>query len=83
MSTHVWRCLAFAGDFALARQVRDSLDTARQAFKMSKPAGKPQAHSKAWLELLGQIGGPVRRPLLALTPIERARISEHFPAAGC
>ena len=74
--------LAFSGDFAQARQVCDSLNPARQAFKICKPAGKPQAHSKAWLELLGQVGGPVRRPLLPLTPVERAQIAEHFSRSG-
>lgn len=74
--------LALAGDVARARAVRDSLEPVRQAFKSSKPAGKPQAHSKYWLELLGQVGGPVRRPLLPLTESERASIREAFAASG-
>lgn len=74
--------LAFAGKFAEARQVRDSLEPARQAFKASKPKGKPQAHSKYWLELLGQVGGPVRRPLLQLTEDEKALIREQFAKSG-
>ena len=67
---------------ARARAVRDSLEPAREAFKRSKPKGKPQAHSKYWLELLGQVGGPVRRPLLQLTEGERALIREAFAASG-
>jgi len=63
--------LAFAGKFDEARQVRDSLNSVREAFKQSKPKGKPQAHAKYWQELIGQHGGPVRRPLLQLTEAER------------
>ena len=74
--------LAFAGNFAAARQVRDSLEPARQAFKASRPKGKPQAHSKYWQELLGQAGGPVRRPLLQLTDHEKAVTREHFARSG-
>lgn len=74
--------LAFAGDFAQARRVRDSLNPARQAFKASQPAGKPQAHSKAWLECLGRVGGPVRRPLLALSEAEREGIAHQFARSG-
>ena len=74
--------LAFAGEVAQARQVRDSLEPARQAFRDSRPAGKPQAHSKAWQELLGQVGGPVRRPLLPLTDAERHSIRVAFERSG-
>lgn len=74
--------LAFAGERESARAVRDSLNPARQAFKDCKPAGKPQAHSKYWQELLGQVGGPVRRPLLQLTADEKARIREAFQRSG-
>lgn len=73
--------LAFAGQHAEARKVRDSLDPVRAAFRASKPAGKPQAHGKAWQELLGQHGGPVRRPLLNMTEAEMAATREAF--AGC
>ncbi len=38
----------------------------------TRPGGKPQAHQKYWQELLGQVGGPVRRPMLNLTEAERA-----------
>lgn len=73
--------LAFAGQHAEARKVRDSLEPVRAAFRASKPAGKPQAHGKAWQELLGQHGGPVRRPLLNMTEAELAATREAF--AGC
>ncbi len=70
--------LALAGAHAQAKRVRDSLSAARHAFKQSRPKGKPQAHSKFWLELLGQVGGPVRRPMLNLTEDERTVIRSAF-----
>jgi len=73
--------LAFEGKFDEARRVRDSLNPVRDAIKRSKPHGKPQAHSKYWQELLGQHGGPVRRPLLQLSEAERAATREAM--AGC
>ncbi len=74
--------LAFKGDFAAAKKVNDSLDPVRQAFKASKPKGKPQAHAKYWQELLGQFGGKVRRPLLQLTPAEKDVIQSAFKQSG-
>ena len=74
--------LAFSGRFIEARRVRDSLEPARLAFNACKPQGKPQAHSKYWLELLGQVGGEVRRPLLQLTKAEKALIREQFALSG-
>jgi 4-hydroxy-tetrahydrodipicolinate synthase len=74
--------LAFAGQHAEARKVRDSLNPARAAIKASKPAGKPQAHGKAWQDLLGQKGGLVRRPLLQMTPAELASTRQAFASSG-
>ena len=74
--------LAFAGRFDEARRVRDSLNPVREAIRSSKPKGKPQAHAKYWQELLGQHGGPVRRPLLALTEAERTATREAFARSG-
>jgi 4-hydroxy-tetrahydrodipicolinate synthase len=74
--------LAFAGKFEEARRVRDSLKPVRDALKQSKPKGKPQAHAKYWQELLGQHGGPVRRPLLQLTEAERETTQKAFAASG-
>ena len=74
--------LAFAGKFDEARKVRDSLDPVRQAIKSTKPGGKPQAHSKYWQELLGQVGGPVRSPLLQLTEEEKERTKAAFDSCG-
>lgn len=74
---HEYTRLAFAGQHEQARQVSASLQPARDAFKRSRPAGKPQQHSKVWQELLGQHGGPCRRPLLPMThaEIEATRVA--------
>ena len=74
--------LAFEGDFQEARRVRDSLDPVREAFKRTKPADKPQAHGKYWQDLLGQVGGPVRAPMLNLTEAEKAATRAAFAASG-
>lgn len=74
--------LAFAGRVAEARKVRDSLDPVREALKRTRPAEKPQAHQKYWQELLGQAGGPVRRPMLQLTDAERHAIRSAFESCG-
>ena len=74
--------LAFAGKFDEAKRVRDSLNPVRDAIKQSKPKGKPQAHAKYWQELIGQHGGPVRRPLLQLTDAEREATQKAFAASG-
>ncbi|MFD0858068.1 dihydrodipicolinate synthase family protein [Roseovarius aquimarinus] len=79
---HEYTQLAFAGDFAQARRVRDSLDPVRDAIRRTKPGGKPQAHGKYWQEILGQVGGPVRAPLLQLTDAEKAATREAFEECG-
>jgi 4-hydroxy-tetrahydrodipicolinate synthase len=74
--------LAFDGDIDKARLVRDSLDPVRHALKSTRPGGKPQAHQKYWQELLGQVGGPVRAPMLQLTEDEKAATRRAFEACG-
>ena len=74
--------LAFAGEVDAARAVSRSLETVRAALKSTRPGGKPQAQQKFWQELLGQVGGPVRPPLLQLTEAEKAVIRAAFAACG-
>ncbi len=74
--------LAFAGRHDEARKLRDSLEPARQAFRSARPSGTPQAYTKYWMELLGQVGGPVRRPLLNLTEAEKAATREALARSG-
>ena len=74
--------LAFAGRIAEARAVRDSLDPVRAALRSTRPAEKPHAHQKYWQQLLGQIGGAVRPPLLELTEAERIATRRAFEACG-
>jgi 4-hydroxy-tetrahydrodipicolinate synthase len=74
--------LAFQGRFGEARRIRDSLDPARHAIAGSRAPGAPHAQQKYWKELLGQIGGSVRRPLLPLSESERAAIGRAFEQSG-
>ncbi|HWS70196.1 MAG TPA: dihydrodipicolinate synthase family protein [Steroidobacteraceae bacterium] len=74
--------LAFQGRFEEARRIRDSLDAVRHAMAASRAPGTPHAQQKYWQELLGQVGGPVRRPLLPLSESERAAIRRAFEQSG-
>ena len=74
--------LAFSGNFKQAREVRDSLNPVREAINKTKPAEKPPAHGKYWQELLGQVGGKVRRPMLDLTEDEKNNTRIAFESCG-
>jgi 4-hydroxy-tetrahydrodipicolinate synthase len=74
--------LAMAGNVTEGRRVRDSLNPVRTAFRKTRPPGKPYAHQKYWQELLGQVGGPVRRPLVELTEAEKAATREALETCG-
>jgi 4-hydroxy-tetrahydrodipicolinate synthase len=74
--------LAFRGETARAKVLRDSLDPVREAFKRTRPPEKFHAHSKCWQELLGQAGGPVRPPLLELTEAEKEATRRAFESCG-
>jgi 4-hydroxy-tetrahydrodipicolinate synthase len=74
--------LAMSGNVTEGRRVRDSLNPVRAALRKTKPPGKPYAHQKYWQELLGQVGGPVRRPLVELTEAEKAATREAFETCG-
>ena len=79
---HDYTRAALAGDAAGARRISASLEPVRDALKRTRPAEKPHAHQKYWQELLGQIGGRVRPPLLELTDDERAATREAFEGCG-
>src|SRR6204780_4941099 len=74
--------LAFKGEIAKAKAIRDSLEPVREAFRGTRPAEKPSAHSKYWQELLGQTGGRVRPPMLELTNAEKEATRRAFAACG-
>jgi len=54
----------------------------REAMARSRPVDKPQAFGKYWQELLGQVGGRVRPPMLELTDAEKAVIQDAFENCG-
>lgn len=74
--------LAFAGEAEKARAVSASLDPVRHALKSTRPPEKPHAQQKYWQDLLGQVGGRVRPPMLALTDEEKARVKAAFETCG-
>jgi 4-hydroxy-tetrahydrodipicolinate synthase len=74
--------LAFKGEVARAKVIRDSLNPVREAFRRSRPPEKPPAHSKFWQELLGQVGGLTRPPMLALTEAEKETTRRAFASCG-
>ena len=79
---HDYTQAAFAGDAVEARRISESLNPVRDALKRTRPPEKPHAHQKYWQELLGQVGGRVREPLLELTDDEKAATREAFEQCG-
>lgn len=74
--------LAMSGDAVKARAVRDSLAPVRRALRETRPVGKTHAHQKYWQELIGQVGGRVRPPLLSLTDAEKEQTRAAFEQCG-
>ena len=74
--------LAFAGEVARAKAVRDSLNPVREAFRRTRPAEKFHSHSKYWQDLLGQAGGAVRAPMLELSEAEKDATRRAFEGCG-
>jgi 4-hydroxy-tetrahydrodipicolinate synthase len=74
--------LAMRGEVARAKAVRDSLNPVREALRRTRPPEKFHAHSKCWQELLGQIGGAVRRPMLELSEAEMDGTRRAFETCG-
>ncbi len=79
---HDYTEAALAGDVDEARRISASLEPVRRALKDTRPAEKPHAHQKYWQELLGQVGGRVRPPLLELTDEEKATTRAAFEQCG-
>jgi 4-hydroxy-tetrahydrodipicolinate synthase len=79
---HEYTRLAFQGETRKARAIRDSLEPVRKALRETRPPGKAAAHQKYWQELLGQAGGAVRPPLLALSAEEKAATRAAFETCG-
>lgn len=79
---HEYTQAAFDGRVEDARRISASLDPVRDALWGTRPAEKPHSHQKYWQELLGQVGGRVRAPLLELTEAEKAVTREAFEACG-
>jgi 4-hydroxy-tetrahydrodipicolinate synthase len=79
---HDYTQAAFAGDAEQARQISRSLEPVREALWGTRPAEKPHAHQKYWQELLGQVGGAVRFPLLELTDDEKRTTRVAFEQCG-
>jgi 4-hydroxy-tetrahydrodipicolinate synthase len=78
--------LALAGDFAGAAELAATLDPVR-AVAAKWLHGKANrfdslASIKAWAGLVGMSGGPVRPPLLSLTPAEKAELAADLAAVG-
>lgn len=79
---HDYTQAAFDGRVDEARAISASLDPVRDAIKRTRPSEKPHAHQKYWQELLGQVGGRVRSPMLELTDAEKAATREAFERCG-
>ena len=79
---HDYTQAAFDGRIDEAREISRSLDPVRAALRDTRPPEKPHAHQKYWQELLGQVGGTVRAPMLELTDVEKAATREAFESCG-
>ncbi len=80
--------LGLAGRFAEAQAISDRLPPLRAVYDrwMNAPWTQrktmPIAYLKAWCEMLGMAGGPVRPPLLQMTAAERADLRTDLERVG-
>jgi 4-hydroxy-tetrahydrodipicolinate synthase len=79
---HDYTQAAFAGRADEARSISASLEPVRAALRDTRPPDKPHAHQKYWQELLGQVGGRVRAPLMELTEEEKRATRDAFEECG-
>jgi 4-hydroxy-tetrahydrodipicolinate synthase len=80
--------LALAGRFAEAAKISETLTEARAVAKRwlhgrwHDTHVLPIAAIKAWSEMLGMVGGPVRTPLLQMSEPERRTMRDEIAATG-
>jgi 4-hydroxy-tetrahydrodipicolinate synthase len=80
--------LAYAGDFAAAGALRDGIAPLREVHErwIREPWLQhhliPIAQIKAWCDMIGMVGGPVRPPLLPLTAAETAAMQADLAGVG-
>lgn len=80
--------LALAGRYDEARVVRDGVQPLREVHEkwLRGPWLDhkiiPIAHLKGWAELIGLAAGPVRPPLLQLTPAQRSELADDLARVG-
>jgi len=83
-----YTALVLAGRIDEAARIAQSLAPARKLFDKwlrgpwSERRVMPIAYLKAWCDLLGMVGGPVRSPLLQATPAEREALRADLVSVG-
>lgn len=83
-----YTALVLAGQVEEAAKISENLDPARKLFEKwlrepwSARRVMPIAYLKAWCDLLGLVGGPVRSPLLQVTASEREALREDLVSVG-
>jgi 4-hydroxy-tetrahydrodipicolinate synthase len=83
-----YTALVLAGQTEEAARIVRSLDPARTVFEKwlrePWPARRlmPIAYLKAWSDLMGMVGGPVRAPLPQITPTEREALRQDLINVG-
>jgi 4-hydroxy-tetrahydrodipicolinate synthase len=85
---HQYTALGLGGEYAKAQVISASLDPARAVYdkwltaKWQQEQMMPNAYIKAWCELLGMAGGPVRAPLVPITDAEREELRADLERVG-
>jgi 4-hydroxy-tetrahydrodipicolinate synthase len=85
---HQYTALGRGGEYAKAQAISAALDPARAVYdkwltaKWQQERTMPNAYIKAWCELLGMAGGPVRAPLMPITDAERAELRADLERVG-
>ncbi len=83
-----YTALVFQGQIEEAAVIAQSLEPARKVFEKwlrdPWPTRRlmPIAYLKAWADLLGMVGGPVRSPLQQVTSAEREELRQDLASVG-